>query len=949
MSRPSSLRLIPVLIVLLAGAALAPSSAGAAFGVKEFDVTFSSKGGPPVTEAGATPFAMTTQIAVNTRPDALLGEAPDDEIKTVHVDLPPGFAGTPESMPECSTLDFISSTSGDAPTARSSLCPDSTAIGTISAGVEKPGWYYHAPVFNLQPDPGSVAKFGFVIMKVPVTIESKLSETAPYHVVSEIQNVSQTLSFFGSTLTLWGNPSDPAHDTERGFCVAVFEQDQSAATPSRGNCPVEAPPKSFLQMPRSCDGKLDASYLINSWQNPAGWLQAPIPLTPEKMSECGKLGFAPSIDADATSASASSATGLDFELSNPTAGVQSDLKKSVVTLPEGFALNPAAAAGLAPCTPADLTRERAGSEPGEGCPEASKVGTVETESPLLPGKLLHGSVFVAQPDDPGTSQPGAENPFDTTFAIYVVIKSRELGIAVKIPGKVEPDPVTGRLTTTFDDLPQVPIGRFALHFRSGARAPLVTPSACGSAAVQAQLTPWANPGATVTRTASLDISSGAGGSSCPAAPGPFDPRFEGGSLNNAAGAYSPFVLRLTRADGEQELTRFSALLPPGVTGKLAGVATCSESAAAAAAGKSGRAELAFPSCPAGSLLGHINAGAGAGPELSFVQGSLYLGGPYQGDPLSIYAVVPAVSGPFDLGTVVVREAVSVDRETAQVISDGARSQAFPRILAGVPLALRDLRIAIDRDQFMINPTGCKEEHLQGTLFGSGGNLLAADDDVAVSRSARYQAAGCLGLGFKPRLSLQLKGGTHRGDNPALTAVLRPRAKDANISRAEVTLPHALFLEQGHIGTICTRVQLAASTCPARSVYGFARAKTPLLDSEVAGPVYLVSSNHALPDLLADLHGQVDFRLRGVISSKNGGLRTVFATAPDVPVERFTLKMKGGKKSLLVNSRNLCAGGKPKAEVEFVGHNTKQRTFKAPLKTKCPKHPSNRRGGRAEGR
>jgi hypothetical protein len=442
--------------------------------------------------------------------------------------------------------------------------------------------------------------------------------------------------------------------------------------------------------------------------------------------------------------------------------------------------------------------------------------------------------------------------------------------------------------------------------------------------VQAQLTPWASPSATVTRTTTLTVGASAGGASCPSAPGPFDPHFDGGSLSNGAGTYSPFVMRLSRNDGEQELTRFSALLPPGVTGKLAGVETCPDAAIAMALGKSGRGEIASPSCPQGSLIGHLLAGAGAGPELSYVGGSLYLGGPYEGDPLSAIAIVPAVSGPFDLGNVVVREALTVDPETAQVVTDGAKSQPFPRILQGVPLALRDLRIAIDRDHFILNPTGCGESQLQGTLFGS---------DTLVTRAARFQAAGCAGLGFKPGLSLRLKGGTRRNTYPALTAVLRTRPGDANVAKAAVTLPHSLFLEQGHIGTICTRVELAAAACPERSVYGVAHAKTPLLDGELSGPVYLVSSSHNLPDMLVDLHGQVNVRLRGVIQSSKARLKAVFSSAPDVPVERFTLAMKGGKKGLLVNSRNLCSSP-AKAQVELTGHNGKQRSFAQPMQYKC---------------
>ena len=138
----------------------------------------------------------------------------------------------------------------------------------------------------------------------------------------------------------------------------------------------------------------------------------------------------------------------------------------------------------------------------------------------------------------------------------------------------------------------------------------------------------------------------------------------------------------------------------------------------------------------------------------------------------------------------------------------------------------------------------------------------------------------------------------------------------------MTLPHSLFLDQSHIKTVCTRVQLAAKACPKASVYGHAEAKSPLLDNKLKGPVYLVSSSDKLPNLVADLRGQVNIQLRGVISSKRGGLKTVFPTVPDVPVKKFILNMQGGKKSLLVNSTNTCKS-KQTAVLNLVGQNGKK--------------------------
>ena len=159
-------------------------------------------------------------------------------------------------------------------------------------------------------------------------------------------------------------------------------------------------------------------------------------------------------------------------------------------------------------------------------------------------------------------------------------------------------------------------------------------------------------------------------------------------------------------------------------------------------------------------------------------------------------------------------------------------------------------------------------------------------------------------------------------NPQIRAILEARPGDANISRTALTLPHSEFLDQSHIRTVCTRPQLASQTCPSAAVYGNAEAVSPLLDGKLKGPVYLVSSTHELPDLVADLRGQVNIQLHGVISSKHGGIKTVFDSVPDVAVKKFILNMKGGKKSLLVNSENTCSK-KQTAVLNLKGQNGKK--------------------------
>jgi hypothetical protein len=413
---------------------------------------------------------------------------------------------------------------------------------------------------------------------------------------------------------------------------------------------------------------------------------------------------------------------------------------------------------------------------------------------------------------------------------------------------------------------------------------------------------------------------------------PNAPRFEAGTQSPIAGAYAPFVLRLSRQDGSQELKGLNLTLPAGMAAKFAGVAECSDASIASAEGKSGKQEQASASCPSSSHLGTVTVGAGAGPAPYYVKGDAYLAGPHKGAPLSLAVITPAVAGPFDLGTVVVRAPLYIDPETAQ----GTVKSSFPTILEGIPLDVRSIAVAIDRNQFTLNPTSCEAKAVTGEAISTLGQ--------SVSLNNRFQVGGCANLGFKPKLSLKLTGGTKRGAHPALTATLTyPKAGAySNIAYAQVALPHSEFLDQAHIGTVCTRVQFAANQCPAKSVYGYARAITPLFDKPLEGPVYLRSSSHQLPDLVAALNGQVNVVLSGRNDSIHGGIRNTFEAVPDAPVSKFTLKLKGAKKGLLQNSTDICKGTH-KANARFVAHNGKVVVLRPELVAQCG--GKGRRGGK----
>jgi hypothetical protein len=389
-------------------------------------------------------------------------------------------------------------------------------------------------------------------------------------------------------------------------------------------------------------------------------------------------------------------------------------------------------------------------------------------------------------------------------------------------------------------------------------------------------------------------------------------------------------MKLTRADGQQELSSVSVTTPPGFAAVLKGVSYCSATQIAASEAVSGKDEIARPSCPPVSEVGTVNATAGPGTEPVAVSGKAYLAGPYKGAPLSLAIITPAVAGPFDLGNVVVRAALYVNPVTAQLT---AKTDPLPQILEGVPLRIRSIAVNIDRSNFAVNPTNCEPMTVAATVNGASG--------ASANVSSRFQVGDCEALDFKPKLSMQFTGPTNRNAYPKLKAVLAPREGDANIGRAVVTLPKTEFLEQAHIRTVCTRVQFAAKACPAGSVYGYARAWSPLLDQPLQGPVYLRSSDHQLPDLVASLDGQIHVDVVGRIDSVHARIRNTFEMVPDAAVNKFELTMQGGKKGLLVNNTELCKT-KPRVRAQFTGQNGKTHETSPVVKTDCGKKKSKKK-------
>jgi hypothetical protein len=938
--RSAGALLLAVTALLLLGAA----PASAAFGLRSAGVSFANEDGSADTAAGTHPFEFVTSFSLNTEevPDGAVdpethqvvdGEVPLGSLKDLALQQIAGLVGSQTAVPRCTSAQFNTRSEGRP------RCPDATAVGIVGIKAEFTTFpvgtakSQHDAVYNLEPSPGEAAKLGFVALNVPITIDVGVSTAPPYELVAHLNNAPQSLLLYASEFILWGDPASPAHDALRGRCVG--EPVESTERPvSLGSCPaasegIPVPEAAFLTLPRSCAGQPTTVFDADSWEAP-GVPTEPLAVPSAPFGDCAALGFAPRIEAGGTAAEGESPSGLDFDLEVDDPGIDrpdrradSDIERAVVTLPEGFTTNPSVAAGLGACSVAQYEAEAPELDPATGCPESSKVGTVSVTSPLLE-EPVGGQIYVARQ---------GENTFHSLLALYMILRDEKNGILVKQPLKVEPDQTTGRLTTTVEEIPQLPFSDFHLHFRDGPRAPLTTPATCGRYTVGADLFPYASGVAPVHDEGTLTVSSGAGGSSCAATPAQLvhSPSFRAGTLDPTAGTYSPFVLDLARADGTQQISSIDTTLPGGLLGKLAGIPICPEPAIAQAIGRSGEsqgaAEAASPSCPPASRVGTVTVAAGAGPEPLQVKGTAYLAGPYRGAPLSLEIVTPAIAGPFDLGVVAVRTALQVDPLTAQIT---AESDSIPRILHGLPLDLRSIAINLDRPGFTLNPTSCEPKAITGTAISTIG--------ARTSLAQYFQARDCAMLGFKPSLKLSLAGGTKRTDHPALKAVLtNPRTGAyANVARAQVALPHSEFLDQANLDKVCKQADLKAGTCPSRSIYGRVRAWTPLLERPLEGPVYLaVGFGYKLPALVADLNGQIRVLLVGKIDSgKKKGIRTTFEAVPDAPVERFVLQLKGGSKyGLLENSEGICARPQ-RASARFVAQNGKVADLRPAIARRC---------------
>ena len=941
--------------------ALRISEQPSGYGIEDWGLRAEEEGGILTTQAGSHPFQVTGTVAINQGPDTqpLSLEHPIVEPvglpKDIVTKIPAGLIGNPVPIPRCTMTQFITSVETIL-----NECPQQTAIGVVSVNVNEPAIVGYinltVPLFNLEPYFGEPARFGFFIPSgnVPVVLDTSLRDGPgeDYGINVTSSNISQLAGLTNVRVTFWGVPNDPRHDNSRGWgCLLVTRgthafEDIAPCKPSE-----EQHRPGFLTMPTSCNGAMQSSAEADSWKEPGVFGSYPTSEPLQSLDGCNRLPFTPAMTAEPTTDRASAPTGLDFNLDFKDEGLtsseglaESQLNKTVVKLPEGLTINPSAGVGLGGCTPADYARETVNSNPGEGCPNDSKLGTVEIETPLLTQKI-HGSIFIAQPYD---------NASGSLVALYVVAKNPEVGVLVKLAGKVEPNPNTGQLTTIFENNPQLAFSHFNFHFREGQQAPLISPATCGTYSTQALLSPWSEPETTLTDSASFSITKGFDGGACPAGGlPPFNPGIEAGLLNNNAGSFSPFYLHLTRTDAEQEISGFSTNLPSGLTGDLTGIPFCPEAAIELSRTKTGAQEEAQPSCPAESRVGRSLVGTGVGAVLAYVPGKIYLAGPFHGAPFSLVSVTSAVVGPFDLGTVVLRFGLRIDPYTARVSVDPTSSEPIPTILKGIVTHVRDIRVYIDRDKFTLNPTSCNPLTI--------GSTLTSDLGARKTVTSPFQASNCQALAFKPIFKVSTSGKTSRKQGASLKVKLSyPAGAQANIAKVKVDLPKQLPSRLTTLQKACTAAQFEANPagCPAASVIGHAKAVTPLIPVPLEGPAYFVShGGEAFPSLIMVLQGYgVTIDLVGTTFINKAGITSsTFKTVPDQPVGSFELTLPQGPFSALAANGNLCKA-KLTMPTQFDAQNgmvvhqsTKIAVTGCPKKKAKAKRAGRRHGGTARGK
>ncbi len=706
--------------------------------------------------------------------------------KNVIFNAPEGVFGNPYAVTHCTSSDFVLD-----------QCPSNSQVGVITVHAHYEGNPDYilgtAPIFDIEPGEGQTALFAFIVptLDIPINIPVAVRTGSDYGLRFTVQDITQLTPLSGADLTFWGFPAETSHDEQRfpkgepgdpAGCKGLANT--SCVLPTESSIPVHP----LTDNPTTCTGKpLTTELTVQTYQDPEHptTVQGEYPAT----TDCDLEVFNPVLYASPTVNETDTPSGLNIKLSAPQflgfAASPSELKKATVTLPPGFTVNPDAADGQTACTDAQANF---GTEAAAQCPDNSKIGTFQIETKALPGPLT-GSVYIGEP------QPGNQ------YRLFEIASG--FGINAKLVGSMKPDPQTGQVTAYFEGLPQAPFDVFQLHLFASDRGLMATPTQCTIYTTKAQFYPWNATLADQESTQVFGLDSGPGGSSCPGQVRPFKPQLVAGTSNPGAGAYSSFTLKLDREDGDQFLGKLNFTMPPGLTANLHGVTYCPEADIAAAAQDTGREEQARPSCPASSQIGTSNVAAGPGSHPFHAIGKIYFAGPFQGAPLSLVAITPALAGPYDYGNVVVRVALHIDPLDAHVIAD---SETVPSIIGGIPIRMRSIQVNIDKPNFMISPTNCSP-----FTVGSEG---IGDQGTPASFSSYFQAVNCASLGFKPNLAVRVLGGhssVTRGRNPGLRFDLTHPPRGLNIKAPWSPFRAPSEITQRHLGNLCTEKELIADS------------------------------------------------------------------------------------------------------------------------------------------
>jgi hypothetical protein len=824
------------------------------------------------TQAGDRPFGMTLafdfpQRELEGRPDA-----PIEVPRAMRVNLPAGLTGSTLATPQCRVVEVFADS-----------CSADTRVGTLFVNFAESdgllGGVYAIPVYNVVPERGYPAEFGSFIPQVDkpaflyVTVRTGsdfgLVVTAPdIPFAGEVTDV--TASFFGDPAKMDGSGrSSTALLTNKSSCLA-----ESSAT------------------------TLEA----DSWEELYTWVRAEAPMPPE--TGCDLLQFEPTISMtpEGSVAPAGEPSGYiaDLQVPQSQSAVEGlatpDVRDVTVTLPPGLSLNPSTASGLVACpalgpeginmTGPESTEpgpngevEEPRSVPGH-CPLASQIGTVEGTTPALP-QPLQGHVYVATPGCGGSEQAPCkeEDVLDgNLFAVYLELEGS--GVIIKLRGSASVNPATGQVTAKFRELPQQPVSDIKLALKGGPRAPLANPQACGEALTTTDITPWSSP-----ETPDADPSSGFPVVGCEGSP--FSPSFEAGTTNTEAGAYTDIVTTISRSDRQQDLSAIQVQTPPGLLGMLSHVTLC------------GEVQANEGMCSPVSEIGTATVSAGAGSDPYWVTGKVYLTGPYNGAPFGLSVVVPAKAGPFNLGTVVTRAAITLNPETSAIT---ITSNTLPQIRDGVPLRVQTINVTVNRAQFAFNPTSCEAKQVTGIIASAQGAIAHV--------SSPFAAGGCKNLPFNPGFAVSTRAPGSKKGGTSLAVKVSSKAGESNIHSVSVSLPKQLPSRLTTIQQACPEATFAANpaACPVGSLVGIAKGTTPALPVPIAGPAYLVSrGGAAFPNLELVLQGEgVRVNLTGSINIAHGITSSAFADIPDVPISSFELRLPEGRYSALTPNGSLCA-------------------------------------------